>query len=43
MSAPAAGLVEAGLAKIDEDLAFLMECLREVLESLCLQLLETQL
>ena len=34
MSAPAAGLVESGLAKIDEDLAFLMECLKEVLAEL---------
>ncbi len=34
MSAPPVGLVEAGLAKIDGDLAFLMGCLREVLAEL---------
>ncbi len=34
MSAPPAGLLEAGLIKIDEDLAFVMECLREVLVEL---------
>ena len=34
MSTAAAGLVEAGLAKIDEDLAFLMKCLQEVLAEL---------
>lgn len=34
MSAPPTDLLEAGLAKIDDDLAFLMQCLREVLEEL---------
>ena len=34
MSAPPENLVEAGLAKIDDDLAFLMGCLREVLVEL---------
>ncbi len=34
MSAPPENLVEAGLAKIDDDLAFLMSCLREVLVEL---------
>ncbi len=34
MSAPPAKLLEAGLDKIDHDLAFLMECLREVLVGL---------
>ena len=34
MSAPPTELLEAGLAKIDDDLAFLMQCLREVLEEL---------
>ena len=34
MSVAPAELVESGLAKIDDDLAFLMECLREVLVSL---------
>ncbi len=34
MSAAPTGLVEAGLAKIDADLAFLMGCLREVLVEL---------
>ncbi len=34
MSAPPTELLEAGLAKIDDDLAFLMECLREVLVEL---------
>ncbi len=33
MSTPPAELLEAGLAKIDEDLAFLMDCLHEVLDS----------
>ena len=31
MSVPPTELLEAGLAKIDDDLAFLMDCLREVL------------
>ncbi len=34
MSVPPAELLEAGLIKIDEDLAFVMECLREVLVEL---------
>ncbi len=34
MSVPPAELLESGLAKIDADLAFLMDCLREVLVSL---------
>ena len=34
MSVPPAELLESGLAKIDQDLAFLMGCLREVLVSL---------
>ena len=34
MSVPPSELLEAGLAKIDEDLAFLMDCLREVLVEL---------
>ena len=34
MSTPPAGLLEAGLAKIDVDLAFLMGCLRDVLVEL---------
>ncbi len=34
MSAPPTELLEAGLAKIDDDLVFLMECLREVLDEL---------
>ncbi len=34
MSAPPADLLEAGLAKIDDDLAFVMGCLREVLVEL---------
>ncbi len=34
MSAPSSELLEAGLTKIDEDLHFLMKCLREVLTEL---------
>ena len=34
MSAPSAELLQTGLAKIDQDLRFLMDCLREVLAEL---------